>query len=248
MKTTLDVAYGTCDAQRLDIYAPDGKTRAVFLYFHGGGMKKGDKSGASAYASYLVERGIALISANYRMYPEAKYPDFVVDAASCAAFAKKYASDELGCDKLYIGGISAGGYLSMMLCFDPGYLAAAGMDNSQIAGYLHGAGQPTAHFNVLAEKGIDPRRVIVDETSPLYHVGTAESYPPMRFIVSDNDMQNRYEQTMLILSTLKHFEYTNFDHIVMHGKHCSYTKEYDENGNNVFAMMINDFINHVESN
>ena len=42
----------------------------------------------------------------------------------------------------------------------------------------------------------------------------------MRFIVSDNDMKGRYEQTMLMLATLAHFEYTDYDHILMHGKHC----------------------------
>ena len=44
----------------------------------------------------------------------------------------------------------------------------------------------------------------------------------MRFIVSDNDMQNRYEQTMLVLSTMKHFGYSRFDHVVMHGTHTHY--------------------------
>jgi hypothetical protein len=65
----------------------------------------------------------------------------------------------------------------------------------------------------------------------------------MRFIVSDNDMENRFEQTMLTLSTMKHFRYTGFDHVIMRdSKHCSYCGKRDENGESVFGKMIYDFI------
>ncbi len=44
----------------------------------------------------------------------------------------------------------------------------------------------------------------------------------MLFVVSDTDMENRYEQTMLTLSTLSPFGYQNYDHIVMRGNHFEY--------------------------
>ncbi len=244
MKTLEDIAYGEAEAQRLDVYLPEEKTIGVFLYLHGGGIEKGDKNTAARFAPYLTDRGIALVSANYRMYPDTKYPEFICDAARAAAWTNGYMRRELGCDKLYVGGSSAGGYITMMLCFDRRYLEEAGLDNSAIAGYLHDAGQPTSHFNVLKYAGVDPRRVIVDETAPLYHIGREEKYPPMRFIVSDNDMRNRYEQTMLTLSTMTHFGYKNFDHVVMNGRHCAYLGKYDDNGDNVFAVLVYDFISH----
>ena len=55
------------------------------------------------------------------------------------------------------------------------------------------------HFNVLREKGFDTRRVIINEQAPLYYVGIEKKYPKMLFIVSTNDLENRYEQTMLLL-------------------------------------------------
>jgi len=94
----------------------------------------------------------------------------------------------------------------------------------------------------------DSRRVIVDETCPLYYVGVEESYPPMRVIVSDNDMPNRYEQTMLLLSTLSHFGYEGYDSIVMHGTHCEYCYKFDENGDSILGKMIYEFIQRVENN
>ena len=70
------------------------------------------------------------------------------------------------------------------------------LENPYNTRILIDAGQPTAHFNVLKYADVDPRRIIVDETAPLYYVGLESEYPPMRFVVSDNDMTNRYEQTM----------------------------------------------------
>ncbi len=245
MKIFKDVFYSNEEitAKSLDAYIPDGKTEAVFMYMHGGGLEKGDKGAKYEKVSeYLVQHGIAFVSINYRMYPDAKYPDFIYDAAEAVAWVNKNMRELFETDKLYVGGSSAGGYLSMMLCFDKKYLASVGLDNSVIAGYFHDAGQPTAHFKVLKNSGVDPRRIIVDETAPLYHVGLDEDYPRMRFIVSDNDMRNRYEQTMLMMSTLSHFGFENYDHIVMNGKHCAYCRAVDENGVSVFGKMILDFI------
>ena len=97
---------------------------------------------------------------------------------------------------------------------------------------------------MLEYSGIDSKRVIIDETAPIYHIGVDEKYSPMLFIVSDNDMQNRYEQTMLTLSTLKHFghEGDSVKLVVMHGKHCQYTREHDENGDVVFGKIVVDYI------
>ena len=247
MKKTENIAYGSlAPSQVLDVYLPDRPASSLFVYFHGGSLAGGDKNAADVFAPYLTERGIAVISANYRMYPNAEYPDFIRDAAAVVAWADRYVREELGCNRLYVGGSSAGGYLTMMLCFDKRYLANVGLDNSAIAGYFHDAGQPTAHFNVLKYANVDPRRIIVDETAPLYYIGLEDEYPPMRFAVSDNDIKNRYEQTMLLLSTLSHFGYQNYDHIVMHGKHCEYLHKTDENGRNVFGQMVYDFIRQFD--
>ena len=243
MNTVISIPYyGESKDTSLDIYLPCGDVRSVFLYFHGGGLEKGDKRCASVFSSYLTERGIAVFSANYRMYPTASYPDFIYDAAKAVSFTREYMKKELSCDTLYVGGSSAGGYLTMMLCFDNKYLSSVGLDNSCIAGYFHDAGQPTAHYNVLKHSGIDPRRIIVDESAPIYHVGLLEKYPRMRFIVSDNDMKNRYEQTMMMLTTLSHFGYEDFDYVLMHGKHCEYCKKTDENGNGILGKMVFEFI------
>lgn len=256
MQVLKDVVYGNIkEIQTLDLYLPEN-FNSVFIYFHGGGLDRGAKGGMEKIANFLSTKGVALVSVNYRLYAHpkfpdrpyapAKYPDFIRDVALSVAWVKDYMQKNYSNVKIFVGGSSAGGYLSMMLCFDRRWLNEVKMSNDDIAGYFHDAGQPTAHFNVLTNSGINHKRVIVDETAPLYYIGVEEKYPPMRFIVSDQDMPNRYEQTMLVLSTLSDFGYTGFDHVVMHGKHVEYVKNSQGEGDCViFGEMIYDFISKV---
>ena len=80
-------------ARSLDVYLPDGECKAVFLYIHGGGIERGDKGDQHREGEYLSARGYAFISINYRMYPDAKFPEFIEDSASAVAWAKKNGVD-----------------------------------------------------------------------------------------------------------------------------------------------------------
>lgn len=249
MRIFKDINYGEYKEELLDIYLPDeGSKFSVFVYFHGGGLENGSKE--EAFIPGLVEKGIAVVSANYRMYMNAKYPEFIEDAAEAVAWVKNNIENYCGVKNIYVGGSSAGGYLSMMLCFDDKYLKKHNLSNADIAGYLHDAGQPTTHFNVLRERGLDTRRIIVDEASPMFFIEEGKEYPPMEFIVSDKDMQNRYEQTMLMVSTLKHFG-KDMSKITLsvqkNSKHCEYVNKVDDDGNFVFASMIESFIKRLEA-
>ncbi|MBE6691192.1 MAG: alpha/beta hydrolase [Ruminococcaceae bacterium] len=246
MKTIENICYGN---ETLDLYLPDTAHFDLFVYFHGGGLEQGDKGAAATKLSapYLAASGVAMASCNYRMYPDAKYPDFVEDAATAVHWLSHHIREYGKCERIFVGGSSAGGYLSMMLCFDKRWYAACGDFPVPVCGYFHDAGQPTCHFNVLRERGIDPRRVIIDDSAPLYHIGAEAEYPPMMFVVSDNDMKNRLEQTGLVLSTLRHFGYdqSKIHYRLMRGKHCAYCKAVDEHGDPVLGKMILEFIEKV---
>ena len=69
------------EMQMLDMYLPDEDGFPVFVFFHGGGLEHGDRTHCQCPASYLAPRGVGLISVEYRMYPNAKYPDYIEDAA-----------------------------------------------------------------------------------------------------------------------------------------------------------------------
>lgn len=228
---------------KLDIYLPDSDTFDLLINFHGGGLENGDKEDIIYSSDYLIERNIAIISINYRLYPTAKYPDFILDAAKGIKWSIDNINKYGKCKNIYILGSSAGAYITQMLCFNSIYFKNENIDISKINGFIHDAGQPTVHFNVLREKGFDSRRVIINEQAPLYYVGIEKKYPKMLFIVSTNDLENRYEQTMLLLKTLKHFKYdeSKIKLKIMDGTHCEYvSKKIGEES--IYGKIICEFI------
>ena len=240
MKKIVDIAYK--EGAKLDLYLPDSAEFDLFVYFHGGGLCAGSKSEIEPFVDAFTGANVAVASIEYRMYPTAKYPEFIEDCAYAVRWLKDNVERWGKCKRIFIGGTSAGGYISMMLCFDKRYLNAVGVDLSEISGYIHNAGQPTAHFNVLKEKGLDGKRVIVDETAPLYFIGLEESYPPMLFCLAKQDMFARYEQTMLVLKTLEHFGHKeNVFYQELEGRHCTYVDQ----GEPAFAEAILAFMKKV---
>lgn len=243
MKLIENIKYSEYEQNLLDIYLPDAREFPVFVYFHGGGMESGDKR--CRFINDLVLKGVCVVSANYRMYPDASFPDFLYDGAAAVSWTKENIKNYGKPTGLFVGGSSAGGYISLMLCFDSKYLSKYNTSNKDITAYYHDAGQPTVHYNVMRERGQDTRKVVIDEASPIYHIDAERYYPPMEIVVSDNDMPNRYEQTLLLVSTLKHFGYdaplVTLD-VQKDSTHCSYTHQEDENGRYIFADMVYDFI------
>lgn len=245
MKSIFDLAYK--ENLFLDLHLPETDEFDLFVYFHGGGLEKGRRGGVEVFAKTLADRGIATATVEYRMYPNAKFPDFIVDCADSIRWLKDNISKYGKCKRLYVGGSSAGGYLSMMLCFDKRYLNAVGLEPTDIDAYIHDAGQPTSHFNVLKELGKDSKRVIVDETAPMYFVGMEERYSPMLFIVSDQDMFGRYEQTMLMVKTLEHFGHADkVQTQVMNGTHCAYVRKADEDGEGILGKLILSYLEKLQ--
>ena len=248
MRIIKDIAYNTThERQKLDLHLPENDEFYTIVFIHGGGLEKGDKANDKSHFEYLVSKGYAVVAPNYRMYPDAKYPEYVEDSAAAVAWVFKSLGEYGKCKGIIVGGSSAGGYLSMMLCFDKRWLAPYGIEPTQVSAWLHIAGQPTCHFKYLeAERGVSRNRVIIDETAPLYHIGAEREYSPMLFVVSDNDMKNRYEQTMLVLSTMKHFGHEEKTTLKMFkGTHCQYHGQVDENGNNLLGIAECEFLERI---
>ncbi|MBR2612259.1 MAG: hypothetical protein IKC72_04230, partial [Clostridia bacterium] len=85
-----------------------------------------------------------------------------------------------------------------------------------------------------------------DERAPMYFVGMAAEYSPMLFIVSDEDMFARYEQTLLMVKTLEHFGHKENVYLsLQHSKHCKYVFKRDDDGESVFAKIVLSFIDKL---
>lgn len=195
------VAYGPLPEHRADLHLADDPAAPVLVYFHGGGLEAGARTDNPGLLDGLVAAGIGVAAASYRLYPHARYPDFIEDAAACIAWV----AEHLPGAPLLVGGSSAGAHLAMLLRFDRSRLDAHGLASDAVAGWFFDAGQPTTHFNVLAERGTDPRCVRVDEGAPLFHVDADTSAAPTLFLLAEADVPGRREQTDTLLATLRAF-------------------------------------------
>lgn len=101
------------------LYAPESEAPAPgFIFFHGGGMVAGSIETHDRVASALAEAtGCRLISVDYRLAPEHKFPAAIEDAIAATAFvAHNAASLGIDAEKLVIGGDSAGATLAAVVC------------------------------------------------------------------------------------------------------------------------------------
>ncbi len=139
------VAYGPLPRQRLDIYTPTTTRppsgRPVVLFFYGGSWNHGERADYRFVGEALASRGALVLVADYRLYPEVRYPAFLEDGARALAFALREAA-ALGGDarRVFVMGHSAGAYNAAMLALDPRWLAATGHAPRELAGWIGLAG------------------------------------------------------------------------------------------------------------
>ena len=223
MIQTLDIKYAEPKECLLDVYLPNNSSSApVYVYFHGGGIEGGSRNIGKKIPEYFTNNGIIFVSVEYRMYPEAKFPEYIIDCAN----AVKFIINKFKNSKIIVGGSSAGAYLAMMLYFDKKYFAD--IDTSCIKGYIFDAGQPTSHFNYLKyDKKVDPRCVLIDEGAPLYYLRSnfSQEEPHLFFISSEHDMTNRLNQHHVLLTAMKQFKFPEeklLFKVYENESHCSY--------------------------
>ena len=168
----------------LDIYYPgNSKGFPTIVWFHGGGMTGGDK----ALPLGLAQKGVGIVSVNYRLYPIVKCPEYIEDAAAAVAWVFKNIQRYGGDPRLiFVSGHSAGAYLTSMIGLDKRWLAADNIDADKIAGLLPLSGNGITHQAIRAERGISNMVPVVDEYAPLYHV--RPDAPPL--ILMDRRQRN----------------------------------------------------------
>lgn len=185
----------------LDIYYPKNTDGfATIVWFHGGGLKAGNKS----FPEALKEKGVCIVAVNYRLYPKVKSPTYIQDAAAAVAWSFKNISEYGGDPSLiFVSGHSAGGYLTSMIGLDKRWLGAFNMDANQIAGLIPFSGHAITHFTIRKERGISDTRPLIDEMAPLYHV--RPDSPPMLLITGDRDLEllGRYEENAYLMRMMK---------------------------------------------
>ena len=100
------------------LYRPrSGKTLPLLVYFHGGGWVVGSVAISDPFCRALANAsGCAVVSVEYRLAPEDRYPAAADDAYAATRWSAEHAAD-LGIDasRVAVGGSSAGGNLAAVV-------------------------------------------------------------------------------------------------------------------------------------
>jgi len=113
----------------------------VVVFIYGGGWRDGSKDQYAFVGRALASRGYMVVLADYRLYPEVKFPDFLEDSAKAVAWVHDNIAPLGGDpDRIFLSGQSAGAYNVMMLALDRQWLGQLGKTPDMIKGVAALAG------------------------------------------------------------------------------------------------------------
>ena len=215
-----DVAYGDDERNKLDLYLHRSRPSdcPVLLYIHGGAWTSGRKDQQGLPATYhFASRGWLCIQPNYRLCPDATFPDQLVDIKRAIAWVHQHAHEHGGDPRqIFVTGGSAGAHLSALAAltmndpaFQPGF---KDLETSVVAAIpLYGDYDWLDSHEERANRGLDRSKYLAEKIlkcttdvdrerwelgSPIYHV--RPDAPPFFVVHGARD-------TMLQVEDARHF-------------------------------------------
>ena len=206
-----------CNSQTLDLYIPRAavtRPLPVAMYVHGGGMTAGDKSDLNpVFLNALASAGYAVVSVNYRLAPQFKFPA-QIDDVKCAIRYLRAKAPRYGLNgrEIFAFGTSVGGQLVALAAltgphsaFDVGPYATEPSNLIAVAD-MFGPANLTERASGFTPSGIQqvfgtndhPDLVLA---SPTHFV--APNSPPILLIQGANDTKVLKSQSIELFRDLK---------------------------------------------
>ncbi len=177
------IAYGENSRQTLDIYQPLqlNNHNIAILFFYGGAWEGGEKSDYRFVAQALTDLGYPVIIPDYRVYPEAKFPEFMDDAARAFAWATQNIDQNI-----VVMGHSAGAHIASLLALDNQYIQRYSSEKDFISGFIGLSGP----YDFLPLKSRKLKKIFyaaehIDHTQPINYV--TDNAPPTLLIHGEKD-------------------------------------------------------------
>lgn len=227
-KRTKDIVYARAGGQnlRLDVIEPavppkPGERRPALVQIHGGAWIVGDKREQALPLLYhLASHGWVTFNVNYRLSPNATFPDHLIDIKRAIAWVREHADEyQIDPDFIAVTGGSAGGHLCAMVTltnndprYQPGFEDA---DTSvQASVPIYGVYDFTDRLNIMGpifrKRMLEPliMKAFYDEepekfrdASPLEILHT--NLPPTLLIHGDHDVLAPVEYARIFAKEMK---------------------------------------------
>jgi acetyl esterase/lipase len=216
-----NLSYGDAGKRNLlDVYHHESQPTGspVLVYLHGGAWVSGKKDNQGLPVVYhFASRGWVCVSPNYRLCPDATFPDMLVDVKRAIAWVREHAHEYGGDpEQLFMTGGSAGGHLTALAAltpndptFQPGFedvdtTLTAAMPLYGDYDWLDTNGErATRHLDrtkYFADKivkcSLEEHRDLWEQGSPLYHVRA--DAPPFFIAHGTSD-------SLLLVEDTRHF-------------------------------------------
>ena len=193
----------------LHIFAPpNAKDAPVVIFVHGGYWRSGDRSYfervLGLYANVgvaLAEQGMVVAIPSYRLFPEVKNVEFMLDDIGATMLyvqenARRYGGDP---KRIFLMGHSAGAHLVALLSASPENLRDRNLSTRDVRGFISISGvydiescAANANPPRMKEELWDPlfgNAASKRKASPIHDLKTKE-HPPALFLVGENDYPN----------------------------------------------------------
>jgi acetyl esterase/lipase len=186
---------------KLDLYYPQNSNNfSTVVWFHGGGLTRGSKS----IPEPLKNQGVAVVAVNYRLHPLVNAPAYIEDAAAAVAWVFKNIERFGGNrSKIYVGGFSSGGYLSLIVSLDEKWLEKYSIHPNEIRGVVTLSATTFTNHTIRKEYGIPITQALIDHYAPVFHArGDA---PPITLITGarEKEFYGMYEENAYLRRMLK---------------------------------------------
>jgi len=125
---TDDVPFGSGSRQTMDIYQPEAASEEsqVIVFVYGGAWREGIKEDYAFVANSFAKQGHWVVIPDYRLFPEARFPEFVDDvAASITALPqelKKITGESYNPLNIVLMGHSSGAHTAALIAADSAWL------------------------------------------------------------------------------------------------------------------------------
>lgn len=206
---------------RLDVWRPDATSGEypIIIFGYGGGWSSGARDHYGFAGRALASLGYVTVIPDYRLYPQARFPDFVEDFAAAVAWTH----DNVGmiggdADRLFLAGHSAGAYNVMMVALDRQWLGRHGKQADIVKGVAALAGPYDFHpFDVDASRNSFGEYPKPHMTQPVNFA--RGDGPPLLLLTGSDDVvvgpynsHNLRKRTLAAGGHVEYREYPGLDH------------------------------------